>query len=180
MTDPSSVPSSVTTARAGSFPPAGGSRPRPFARERFMVGLVFLALVAGVIVHGAIVIYADTFRKAAGASAYRSCSEGIRELYRQYVQRLQPLAVRGAVSRSRDSVLHAELARLDESLLALRSVCHREGPRARDAYNSLTIWRYRAQDLSRLAESVLGSDAERALRYRSPNDDSSQTSGTRP
>lgn len=148
------------------------------------MGAVFFALVTAVTLNGAIVMYRDTFRDAAVPAPAATCSEGLRGLYRDFTAALATVRQQGdrAVpqSPSRDPAAMAALGRLDEQLLALRPVCAREGASAREAYDSLTLWRYRAEDLSRVEERVLNPDAERALRYQSPADPASHpTSGTR-
>jgi hypothetical protein len=150
-----------------------------------VVGAIFFALVAAVTLNGAVVIYRDTFRAATVASPYRSCSEGIRALHAAYERALRTTVHSDGTAvptrPSAEPAVQATLSRLDEQLRALRPRCADEGRAADEAYEALTLWRFRAEDLSRVDERVLTPDAERALRYQSPTDTaSSPPSGTPP
>jgi hypothetical protein len=143
-----------------------------YSRERAVVGAVFFAITGAIIVNGAIQIHRDTFRPATVASSYATCSAGIAALYDQFATQLSTVNFQGTSatpqSPSHDPSVRGSLAELDEQLLALRPVCAREGEHARSAYDSLMLWRHRAQDQSRVQERTLNQDAERALHYQSP------------
>jgi hypothetical protein len=181
-----SPPSTVTAQSHDPIPAAVPARRRsPFARERLAVGLVFLALVGALIVNGAAQIHRDTFRVPAASHPIARCSAEIARLVRGFDAALHPIRVApgGGVSSSRpssDPAVRRELQDLDEDLLALRPYCVREGADARAAYDSLTLWRHQAQDLSRLEERLIVPDAERALRYRTPESASTPSSSPPP
>lgn len=167
MTDPA-TPTTASEADAAQLPP-----PRVrFRRERVAVAVVFFALTGGVIVNGAVEIHKDTFRRAAVGSTFPTCSDGISALYQEFTAQFASTTAEGAQLVPRrpleDPAVRAQLAQLDEQLLALREVCAREGSSAMSAYDSLTLWRHQSQDLAAVAERMLTPDAERALRYRSP------------
>jgi hypothetical protein len=150
-------------------------QPRPkrrYALERSLVGVVFFAITGAVIVNGAVRIWHDTYRDATVPSPAADCSSGIALLYNRFQMQLSiaPSTPSGFAPRwpLRDPEVVRALTALDEQLLALRPVCTREGHDAIDAYDSLTLWRYRAEDLARVDAHRLTPDAERALRYHSP------------
>jgi hypothetical protein len=168
VTEP--APASTPSADAQT-PPAPPPRKR-YARERIGVAIVFFALTIAVIVNGAVRIYFDTYRDAMVQAPFATCSEGIHELYTGFQRKLSTAdpSRPGSPPRtpSTDTPGRADVAMLDELLISLRPLCEREGAAARDAYDSLTLWRHQAEDLSRVEERVLVPDAERALRYTSP------------
>lgn len=171
MTD-SSTPS-VETDQSSASPSRASARPRsPYVRERTAVGLVFLLIVGAIIVNGAIQIHRDTFRVPPPSHAIANCSEEIARLYTSFAAMLLPVRLEDGrlwpQRPSTDPRIVRGLRRLDEDLLALRPYCAREGSRALEAYTSLMLWRYQAEDLARVEEQTLTSNAERALRYRSP------------
>lgn len=171
MTD--SAPPNATTDPAGDPDAAATARPRRYTADRVFVGVLFFAITGYTIVNGCVRIYRDTYREPAATPAFRTCSDGIHGLFGGFSTQLANVASSGegplAPRRpSSDTAVRASLAVLDESLLGLRRTCDREGTNASDAYQALTLWRFKAQDLSRLAEQALNPDAERALRYQSP------------
>jgi hypothetical protein len=176
VTEPA-PPSEPTDAPESSSPPR-----KRYARERLAVGIVFFALAGAVIVNGAAVIWKDTYRDAMVRAPFETCSEGIGTLYRAFQRKLSPVDIEhGTLAPRRpssDAMARADVAMLDELLIALRPICNREGAAARDAYESMTLWRHQYQDHSIVAEHMFVPDAERALRYRSPGANAPQ--GTEP
>lgn len=172
MTD--SAPPNASNDPAGDAEAAATVRsPRRYTADRVFVGVLFFAITGYTIVNGCVQIYKDTYREPTAMPAFRTCSDGIHGLYGGFSAQLASVANSGEGTSaprrpSSDSAVRGALTLLDESLLGLRRVCDREGPNASDAYESLTLWRFKAQDLSRLAEQALNPDAERALRYQSP------------
>jgi hypothetical protein len=167
VTEPA-TPSQPSDAPESPSPP-----PRKrYARERLAVGIVFFAVAGAVIVNGATVIWKDTYRDAMVRAPFATCSEGIATLYRDFLRKISPVdIVNGTLAPrhpSTDAMTRADVAMLDELLISLRPVCAREGAAAREAYDSMTLWRHQYQDHSNVAEHMFVPDAERALRYRSP------------
>jgi hypothetical protein len=165
-------PTTPNTAPASdaALPPRVGYR-----HERRAVGAVFFLVTGVLIVNGAAVIHRDTYRPAA-PSAFAACSDGIAALTHEFDARLAEVraTAREPLRRSLESGAdpagraRAALVDSDERLYALRPVCAREGPDAARAYDSLVLWRYQAEDLANVTARILLPDAERALRYRSP------------
>lgn len=171
----------TTTASSDASPPPGPPARKRYPRERAFVAVLFFALTIAVIVNGAAQIWHDTYRASRVPSPYATCSDGLHALYGNYLRKLSTAdPERNGLPRhpSQDQPGRADVAMLDELLIALRPVCEREGTQARDAYASLTLWRHQYEDLSRVEEHMLVPDAERALRYQSPG--ARTTSGNEP
>ncbi len=168
----------MTEPAPASSPPADAETPpgppprKRYARERMAVAIVFFAIAGVVIVNGAVTIWHDTYRGGRVAAPYATCSDGLHDLYGRFLRKLSTADLNRASAPPRrpsaDAPARADIAMLDELLISLRPLCEREGAAAREAYDSLTLWRHQAEDLSRVEERVLVPDAERALRYASP------------
>jgi len=144
-----------------------------------MVAVVFFVVTGAISVHGAVRVAQETYRMPDVSGRYRTCSEGIAGLYSAFGQTLAS-ATPGAPEFRRSGGGGDVAAELDSQLSVLRIQCRNEGTEALDAFESLTLWRYRYETASRIHDRAIAPYAERALRYRSPAPQPASRPASRP
>lgn len=159
-------------------PPNSPSATRTAGRLRLILGSSLILAIVLFSLPGTIQVYQATLG-AVPPSRFRRCDDGIRSLFAGYSRLLSPIDLTSEriVPRLplRDQAVRTELQTLDRALDSLQTRCTEEGSNGLDAYQAFKQWRYRAEDAARLLEHNVTPDAERALRYESPQQTASST-----
>lgn len=150
-------------------------------RLRLILGLSLILAIVLFALPGTIQVYQATLG-AVPASRFRRCDDGIRGLFAGYSRLLSPIDLTSERIVPRlplqDPAVRNELQTLDRTLESLQSRCTEEGTHGIEAYRAFRQWRFRSEDNARLLEHNVTPDAERALRYESPQQTASTTLST--
>jgi hypothetical protein len=167
-----------STEANGASAPNSPNTSRTQGRLRLFLGSSLILAITLFALPGTIQVYQSTLG-APPPSRFRRCDDGIRALFAGYSRLFSPVNPTGERIAPRsplaDPAVRTELVTLDDALNSLQSRCTEEGPAGLQAFQAFRQWRFRSEDAARLLEHTVTPDAERALRYESPQQTASSS-----